>query len=659
MAYDAARDLYRRALVLASQGRPREALEAFAQTLALEPDFPEALDGRADVLRMLGRCEDALADCDRSIALMPGRAPAHANRGIVLIVMGRLGEAQAALDRALALDPRFVRALNARAGLYRQSGRMPEALADLDLSLAVRPAQITALSNKANLLLELGRPEDALAAAERALAIDADHVPSLCNRGTALLVAYRFDEAEAAFRKALALDPSLGQAASQCFHIASLKCDWTGHGEALADLAARIRKGQRLYPWQVVVALDDPLLQLEAAKRHAAAPAAPRPYAKTHDRLRIAYLSPDFREHATGYQTVELFECHDRSRFETFGVCLWPSAKQSAVRDRLKAAFDHFLEAGKLGDAELAGTLAEAEIDIVVDLAGYVAMGRTNALALRPAPVAVNYYGYPGTLGAGFVDYIIADPYLVPEGAERYYAERVVRLPRSYYPADTKRAAAATPSRAEAGLPEQGFVFCSFNKAYKFTPELFDIWMRLLRQVEGSVLWLLADLRSARDNLAKEAEARGVGRERLVFADRLAHGEHSARIALADLFLDTLPCNAHTTASDVLWAGVPVLTAAGKSFAARVAGSQLAALGLHELIASDLKAYESLALELATSPARLGSLRGKLARGRAGLFDTPKLCRELERAYRTMWDIRESGSVPQGFDVPPGGPDPR
>jgi predicted O-linked N-acetylglucosamine transferase (SPINDLY family) len=298
--------------------------------------------------------------------------------------------------------------------------------------------------------------------------------------------------------------------------------------------------------------------------------------------------------------------------------------------------------------------LLEAEIDIAVDLSGYISGARPGVFALRPASVAVNYYGYPGTLGTGAIDYIVADAHIVPEGSEHFYAERVVRLPDCYYPTDTRRGESVRPSRAEAGLPESGFVFCTFNNAYKFTPQMFDIWMRLLDQVEGSLLWIYAENPVARANLRAEAEARGVPRQRLVFAERVDHDAQLARIGLADLFLDTLPCNAHTTASDALWAGLPLVTCCGQGFAARVAGSLLHAIGLPELVASDLVAYEALALDLARSPQRLAAIRDRLRRNRDSfpLFDTARLCRALESAYRTMRDIHLHGEKPRGFDVP-------
>jgi predicted O-linked N-acetylglucosamine transferase (SPINDLY family) len=403
-------------------------------------------------------------------------------------------------------------------------------------------------------------------------------------------------------------------------------------------------------------AFDDPELLLLAAKIKAgpSKQITPSRPVQTHVRLRIAYLSPDFHDHPVAHQAVELLERHDKTRFETYGVCLRPGP-ESAIRQRLRRAFDHFVEAGALSDRDIAQLLADLQIDIAVDLGGYTDAGRTISLSFRPAPIAVNYLGYPGTLGADYIDYLVADALVVPPDAERFYTEKIVRLPDCFLPSDTAgRALPAPPPRAEAGLPETGFVFCAFNNSYKIAPEMFDIWMRLLRAVDGSVLWLSIGDEKARSNLRAEARARQVSSERLVFAGRVEErARHLARLALADLFLDTLPYNAHSTASDMLWAGVPLVTCMGRSFAARVAGSMLTAIGAEELITRDLAQYEALALDLARSPERLAAVRAKLVRNRTShpLFDTARLCRHLENAYETMWDFHMKGMKPESFMV--------
>jgi protein O-GlcNAc transferase len=674
-------------------GRREEALAAYERATALNPDFAEAHNNRGNALLALGRMQEAIAPFERALALNPGLVGAHYGRGYALLVLGKLAEADAAFERtiavkpdhveahcsrgialaamnrkeyaltalshALALRPDFLPALDARSELLNDLGRFGDSLADADRAVVVDPGHALAHSNRGNALYAIGRLEEALAALDRALTLDPGLIKAVCNRGSVNRNMGRLEDALADFERVLAVQPMFGQAASERFYLRASLCDWRERAVEVRDLARRVRTDQLLIPWDVIVALDDPEIQLRAARRYAGsagAGSAERAAAgrtADHARLRIAYLSPDFRDHPTGHQTVELFERHDKARFETFGICL-QSVPDHPTRLRLKGAFDHFEEAGMRSDAEVARLLAELEIDIAVDLAGYVGMGRTKALTSHPAPIAVNYFGYPGTLGANYIDYIIADRHVAPPGCEEFYAERIARLPDCYYPANTTTQIGATPSRAETGLPE-GFVFCSFNNTYKFTPEIFDIWMRLLLGVEGSVLWLFAENEAARRNLRSEAEARGVTGERLCFADRVERERHLARMRLADLFLDTLPCNAHTTASDALWMGLPIVTCMGRSFAARVAGSMLHAIGLEELITVDLAQYEAVALDLARSPQRLAALRDKLAGNRATtpLFDTPRLCRNIESAYATMWEIHRKGEKPRSFSVAP------
>ena len=371
--------------------------------------------------------------------------------------------------------------------------------------------------------------------------------------------------------------------------------------------------------------------------------------------MRLAYLSADYREHATAYLAAGLFERHDRSRFEVIGVSYGPD-DHSPMRQRLMRGFDRFVDVQSRGDEETARLLREMEVDIAIDLKGYTTGARPEILSYRPAPVQVSYLGFPGTMAAPFIDYIIADRWVLPEADRPYYAEQVVYLPDSYQVNDAARAIAGNvPTRAEAGLQQDAFVFCCFNNSYKIMPPVFEVWMKLLREIPESLLWLLEDSREARRRLQHAAQASGVDPKRLVFAARVAPAEHLARHRLADLFLDTLPYNAHTTASDALWAGLPVLTCVGTTFAGRVAGSLLRAVGLPELVTHSLHDYETLALRLARAPALLADVRSRLARNRATapLFDPERFRRHLEAAYLTMWETAQRGEPPRGFAVAP------
>jgi predicted O-linked N-acetylglucosamine transferase (SPINDLY family) len=427
-------------------------------------------------------------------------------------------------------------------------------------------------------------------------------------------------------------------------------------------LAQRIAQdGSIIPPFTLLGYSDDYALQSAAAAGALAKEIPPgaqplwRGGRRRHDKIRIAYLSADFHEHATALLMAGLFELHDRARFEIIGVSYGPDDR-SEMRARLVRVFDQFHDVQSRDDLDVARLLHQAEVDIAVDLKGHTQHARLGILAHRPAPVQATYLGYPATTGADFIDYVIADKIVLPFDQQPFFTERIVHLPGCYQVNDAKRSIAAeTPSRRQAGLPEQGFVFCCFNGSYKITSQLFDIWMRLLRAVEGSVLWLLHDNDAAVDSLRREAAARGVDPERLVFAERTDPARHLARLRLAGLCLDTLPYNAHTTASDALWVALPIVTCTGRSFAGRVATSLLHAAGLPELATASLAEYESLALRLATDAPLVRGLRERLARSRSGcsLFDTDLFRRRIEKAFLRMWETCQSGGVPQSFAVDP------
>jgi protein O-GlcNAc transferase len=371
-------------------------------------------------------------------------------------------------------------------------------------------------------------------------------------------------------------------------------------------------------------------------------------------RIRLGYLSGKFHTHPGASLIAGLIEHHDRRRFEVIGYG-FDEDDGSAMRRRLVRAFDRFVDISEMPDRDAADLIHADAIDVLVDLHGWTPDGRAKILAYRPAPIQLNYLGYPGTMDADFIDYIIVDPFVVPLDQQPFFSERLVHLPDCFQCNDDKREIAeCTPLRGECGLPETGFVFCCFNNNYKITPFFFDIWMRLLRAVPESVLWLYEANPLVKANLAREAEARGIAPERLVFASRLPQAEHLARHRLADLFLDTLPYNAHTTASDALWAGLPVLTCVGNTFAGRVAGSLLQVVGLPELVTTSLEDYEALALRLARDTGLLSALRTRLMENRQiRLFDTARYTRNLEAAFGRMHEIRKVGRPPTAFSVPP------
>jgi predicted O-linked N-acetylglucosamine transferase (SPINDLY family) len=439
-----------------------------------------------------------------------------------------------------------------------------------------------------------------------------------------------------------------------------LACDWRRREDDKRRISAGLSIGRRLVGplnHRAICSSEAEhfvFAQLRAKEFPAAANPLWQGETYRHNKIRIAYISTDYRDHVLSSAIVGCFEHHDKTRFETTAISLSPD-DGSEMRRRVEAAFDSFIDAQAMSDAQAAKALRELETDIAIDQNGYSGNGRPGILSHCPAPVQVSYLAYPGTMGAPFIDYIIADRLLIPDENRMFYTEQVVYLPYTYLPTDNKRPIAEiTPSRADAGLPETGFVFVCNNNAHKIGPEMFDIWMRLLQAVEGSVLWLKTLSPSTMINLRREANARGISPARLVFAPPVRDiGDHLARLGLANLFLDTLPYNAHATASDALWAGLPVLTCLGNSFPAGVAAGVLHAVGLHELVTKSLAEYEEQALALARDPERLAAIKAKLLRNRgtAPLFDTARFTRDLECAYTVMWERTQRGEPPQSFSI--------
>jgi predicted O-linked N-acetylglucosamine transferase (SPINDLY family) len=651
--------LYNRANVLQTLERHDEALASYDRALSLHPQFFEASNNRGNSLLELQQPLDALASFERALQLRPDDIQALNNRGNACQALKRYDEALASYERALSLRPE-VNTLNNCGNALRALKRYDAALAAYQRVLSLQPDHAEALNGRGIVLQALGQPEQALASYDRALQLRPAYSDALNNRGTALRDLRRYRDAASCFRKLLEVAPNYNYAPGALLHAQLHCCDWDGYSQQAERVIVSSTAGKRAdLPFSFLSACDSPAAQLQCARGFVADRCPPvatpiwRGERYAHNRIRVAYVSADFHAHATSYLMAGLFERHDRERFEITAISFGPE-DGSAMRARLRRAFDRFVDVRSMSDAAVAQLLRDSEIDIAVDLKGFTIDSRLEIFAHRPTPIQVNYLGYPGTVGSPYIDYIVADQEVIPPADQGHYAEQVAYLPDCYQVNDSARAIAArTPGRAEVGLPPAGFVFCCFNNNYKITPLVFDIWMRLLRQVPGSVLWLFEANEVAAGNLRREAERRGVQLERLVFAPRLPLEEHLARQRLADLFLDTLPVNAHTTASDALWAGVPVLTCQGQAFAARVAGSLLKAVDLPQLVTKSLEEYEQRALELATNPTLLGDIRAQLAASRSHtpLFDTARCCRHLESAYLTMWQRYQRGESPAGFTV--------
>ncbi len=674
--------------------RPADAIRAYDRAIALKPDYLDPCFNRGNALLRLQRNQEALASFDQAIALSPGLGLAHYNRGAVLQTLDRLPEAMESYRKVLAIDPANVQARFNLGCIYLQMKQFDETLECMDQVVERAPEIPEPHNNRGTALLRLGRYAEAVAAFSRALELNPQSAEAYNNRGEAQLQLRNLESALADVSRAIELRPQQGESrflmgrllremkrydeALQQFYlaqrlpaplpmlqseIASAKahgCTWQNLNEEMLQLEQDIRAQKPvLEPFTALSLFDQPALHKEVARllverdlptstALGAIPARAR-----GEKIRIGYYSADFRNHPMAHLIAELIEVHDRERFEWFAFSVSPEV-HDGMRERLAAAFDHFLDVRERTDMEIARLSRELGIDIAVDLMGFTQATRLRSFSYRCAPVQVSYLGYPGTTGANYMDYVVADKVVIPPRAQIHFAEKVVYLPHSYQVNDSKRKVAdRTFSREELGLPSNGFVFCCFNNNFKILPPTFDGWMRILHEVEGSVLWLLEDNPIAARNLRREAQARGISADRLVFASRVPMDQHLARQRMADLFLDTLPYNAHTTASDALWVGLPVLTCSGQSFASRVAASLLHAVGLPELVTQTQSAFEARAIELARDVAQLRSIRDKLEEQgpQSPLFNARLFARHIESAYTTMVERAHQGLPPVVIEV--------
>jgi protein O-GlcNAc transferase len=680
-------------VLLQMQGRLEQAASAYREAVALRPAYAEAQFNLGVVLHLNHELDAARTAYRRVISLNPAIAVVHNNLGTVLKDQGLFDAALAAFENAIKLKADFAEAFYNRATVLHQQAKLDEALAAYGQAAELRKDYADAINNAGIILQELGRAREAIGLYRPLLERMPAHADACNNMGTALLAEGRPDEARAAFeqalthkpdfpeasynlgsakrelgdlsgaiatyRNALRLRPEYADAFSQLVYHRAQACQWDDYQAGQQKLLDMVRAGVRVPPFYLLSTTASSSDQLICARQWIG-PIRPPPQAVFNHkpaaeeaRLRLGYLSGDFHQHSTAHLMAELFERHNRDRFEVFAYSYGPD-DHSPMRARLASAFDRFIELRALSHREAARVIHADKVDILVDLKGYTHHARPAIAAYRPAPVQVSYLGYPATMGADFIDYIIVDPFVVPASQQPFFSERLVHLPCSYQVNDRRREVASDRrSRKDWGLPTEGLVLCSFNNSYKISPVVFDIWMRLLRSVPASVLWLLEANELAKDNLRSEAQKRGVDCSRLIFAPVVPSAEHLGRHRHADLFLDTLPCNAHTTASDALWVGLPVLTCSGGTFAGRVAGSLLMAIGMPELVTGSLEEYEQLALALARDPQRLFALRRKLETNReaSALFDLPKLTGNIEAAYARMWQAWLSGQTPAAFSI--------
>ncbi len=673
-------------------GHHAQALEAYDRALALREDAG-LLNDKGCLLRDMKRYEDAVSVFRRALALYPDYLAAQLNLAHALFDAQDYADAAEVYGRILSGDQGhagaragYLKSLKAaerddllEAALMQALAHNPDdAMAWLDLGHVLRKKKMFAEAIDAYaraaacdgeepevffywglLLYDLGRYEGAVDAYGHLLRLNPDNGAAYQGRAEALRRLGRVEEALEDFRRATALLPNDLSLAVSALHAEMKVCDWRSYPKA-ADLIARLRSDDRavLLPFPLVALPASAQDQMLCAQRYVEKRIATQyePWMQAdygHKKIRIAYVSADYHTHATLVLMAGMFEQHDKGRFEVIAVSLGRD-DGGALRQRVVDAVDEFIDASRMSDDQITALLRERECDIVVDLKGFTMDSRATLFAGRHAPVQVAYIGYPGTCALPNIDYFIGDGIAITPEIEPFFSEKIVYLPHSYQVNDNKRfLPSQVPSRTAQGLPEDAFVFCSFNNNYKFTPDVFAVWMNILKRVDKSVLWILRDNQLMADNLCAAAQAQGVDPARLIFAPKAELDAHIARLPCADLFLDSLPCNAHTTASDALWAGLPVLTCPGDTFAGRVAASLLNAIELPELIAADMRAYEELAVALAQDKARYQALRGKLAgkRTTAPLFDTVRTTRAIERAYEEMMRRFHAGLAPDHIRV--------
>ena len=651
---------YNLGVVLHEMGSLDAAVEAYRRTLALRPAMPEAHTNLGVALQQHGQLDAAVVSLRQAIVCDSRHVAAHFNLGVALFAQSRLDDAAAAYRAVLALDPIHIEARNNLALALSAIGDLAAATTLQKQVVEQRSEYPEGWNNLGAILLDRGAADEAADALQRSLKLKPDYAEAHLNLGNAYRELGLLQEAIGAYRRALELRPGYVEALAQLVYHRMRACDWSGFEADQERLLHVMRHGSAgVPPFTLVASRATAADQLRCARQWAAQFIVPEdrllpvPRWPAHDRLRVGYLSGDFHAHATVSLIGELIERHDRDRFAIYGYS-YGADPGGKLRAQLVSAFERFDDLPHLSHRQAAEHIRRDEIDILIDLKGYTHRARTGILAWRPAPVQVNYLGYPGTMGAPFMDYIIADPFIAPAEAALNFSERIAYLPGCYQPNDTRRQIAGASDRAGCGLPADVFVFCGFNNSFKITPQFFAIWLCLLKSVPGSVLWLLESNPLVSSNLRKAADAAGVDPARLVFAPIVPPLQHLARHRHADILLDTLPCNAHTTASDALWAGLPVLTCAGATFAGRVAGSIIRAAGLPELVTQSPAEYEALAMALAREPRRLAALRGRLDAGRRSLplFDMRRRVCELESLYGRMVARWRSGTCaePLGSD---------
>jgi len=641
------------------QGMLEEAIEVYNKALAIKPDYAEAYYNMGNALKDQGKLEEAIEAYNKALAIKPDYANACYNMGVTLQEQSKLKEAAEAYNKALAIKPDYAEAYNNMGVTLQEQRKLEEAIEAYNKALAIKPDYAEAYNNMGNAVKDQGMLEEAIEVYNKALAIKPDYAEAHYNMGFTLQEQGKLEEAINFFNKALTIKPDYAEARVQKLYQQAHICDWDNIAADLTLLPELETTNKHISPFALLPFDDAPERHRTRSEEYADAkfrqkslPLREKPSQKPK-RIRLGYFSADFHNHATMYLMSQVFALHDKFQFEILAYSYGPD-QQDNMRQQLVNNVDVFHDVRNQSDMQIVELARADALDIAIDLKGYTKFTRLGPFAFGLAPIQINYLGYPGTLGTDFIDYIIADSVLIPDDQRQHYSEQMIYLPHTYQPTDNMRYISNKRfTRKQMGLPDNGFVFCCFNNNYKISPSEFGIWMRLLSKVEGSVLWLLKSNNWAEQNLRKEAQARGIDPNRLVFAEKISQAEHLARQTLADLFLDTFNYNAHTTASDALWAGLPVVTKMGQGFAARVAGSLLTAVGLVELITETEQDYEALILDLATNPTKLVKVKEKLAANRLTqpLFNSELYTKHLEKGYKLAYQNYFEGNPPQTISL--------
>jgi len=641
--------------VFLASGQLEQAIIAFKKVIAIEPNYVEAYNNLANILQEQGKLENAITIYKKAIVINPNLSNIYNNLGNALQKLFKFNDSIEFYKKALALNPNFYQSLNNLGNSFKHKGMIASAKEMYQKALSVKPDYVEAHNNLGVLFQEQGNFEEAIVSYKKAIFYNSNFCEALNNLGIIYSIKGCFKESINFFEKALLINPNYESARLQKLHQLSHICDWKEirkDYQLIQDLGI---KKQSVSPWLILSLDDNPYRHLVRSQKYSKSKFNQNSKKfdiksiKSERIIRLGYFGADFYNHATMYLMSRIFSLHNRKKFEVY-VYSYGNNKNDIMRQKLISNVDVFDDVSQMSDRDIAYLARQDKIDIAIDLKGYTQNTRSGIFSYRAAPVQINYLGYPGTMGTSFIDYIIADNIIVPEMFRECYSEKIIFMPYSYQPNDNKRKISTKQiTRLEMGLPEDSFVFCSFNNLYKITSQEFDIWMRIMKKIEGSVLWLLKSNKWGEENLKKEAQNRGVEPSRLIFAEKISQEEHLARHKLADLFIDTFNVNAHTTASDALWAGLPVVTKLGKSFASRVAGSLLNAIDLPELITENKKDYENSIFRLATNRHKLMKIREKLSINRMSkpLFDSKQYTQHLESGYEQAYINHISGLKPK------------